>query len=61
MGIAAPIMDPSDLMLAYGTLRAGVPLREVATLGVVAATLGVVTGAARSMALAALEAVASLR
>ncbi len=38
-----------------------VPLRELATLGVVAATLGVVTGAARSMALAALEAVASLR
>ena len=25
VGIAAPIMDPSDLMLAYGTLRAGVP------------------------------------
>ena len=38
-----------------------VPLREVATLGVVAATLAVVTGAARSMALGALEAVASLR
>ena len=28
MGIAAPIMDPSDLMLAYGTLRAGVPPYE---------------------------------
>ena len=28
MGIVAPIMDPSDLMLAYGTLRAGVPPYE---------------------------------
>ena len=28
MGIATPIMDPSDLMLAYGTLRAGVPPYE---------------------------------
>ena len=38
-----------------------VPLRELATLGVVAATLGAITGAARSMALSALEAVASVR
>lgn len=38
-----------------------VPLREVVTLGVVAVTLGAFTGAVRSMALAALETVATLR
>ena len=37
------------------------PLREVAALGVVAVTLGAFTGAARTMALAALEAVTALR
>ena len=37
------------------------PLRELAALGVVAVALGAFTGAARTMALAALEAVTALR